>query len=59
MPSLSTDEEEGINTIIVIKNMIKSTKRKIIRSNWDKEIKEALKTKGFKSVNLALKHALK
>jgi len=36
-----------------------STKRKDIRAIWDKEVEVAKKTKGFKSVNSAINHALK
>lgn len=36
-----------------------STQRKAIRTMWNKEVEEALKTKGFKTVDAAIKHALK
>ncbi len=36
-----------------------SRKIKSIRVVWDKEVKEALKSKGFKSVDSAITHALK
>lgn len=36
-----------------------SKKRKAIRAVWDKEVKKALKTRGFKSVNLAINHAIR
>lgn len=36
-----------------------STQRKAIRAMWDKEVEEAKKTKGFKSVNSAINHAIK
>lgn len=36
-----------------------STQRKAIRAIWDKEVEEALKTKGFKTVDSAIKNALK
>ncbi len=36
-----------------------STKRRAVRAMWDKEVEEALKTKGFKTVDSAIKNALK
>ena len=36
-----------------------SIQRKAIRAMWDKEVEEALKTKGFKTVDSAIKNALK
>jgi hypothetical protein len=61
---VSIDEEEGVVHIKFIMrakhiSTSKTRRRLAIRATWDKEVKVALKTKGFKSVNSAIKHALK